>query len=142
MPVGLESLRDAALGLGTRSVTALELNERMWCACNIASAVGRSNGITLPPAPSLAAVTSDDADNPMRQLADVHLAVVDSFYATYGVPRHVVSDAMPCLVTRQLKVPSTDWKILDVEAWKRQLYPSSELSIDDPGRLAYDGKCA
>ena len=142
MPAGLESLRDAALGLGTRSVTALELNERMWCACNIASAVGRSNGITLPPAPSLAAVTSDDADNPMRQLADVHLAVVDSFYATYGVPRHVVSDAMPCLVTRQLKVPSTDWKILDVEAWKRQLYPSSELAIDDPGRLAYDGKCA
>ena len=135
MPAGLERLRDAALGLGTRSVTALELNERMWCACNIAFAVGRSSGITLPPAPSREAVTCDVADNPMRQLADVNLAVVDSFYATYGVPRHVVSDAMPCLLTRALKGPSTDWKILDVEAWKRQLYPSSELGIDDPGRM-------
>lgn len=126
LPAGLDAVRTASLnGVGLK---AIDLNERLWCACAIASCISRGL-YSLPTIDDVAAAcVSEDEDEYLARLNDVcvdktsmRLEAIDPFFAKYGVPRHVAVAALPDYGGAKPVVP--DWKILDVEGWKRQYRP-------------------
>lgn len=135
LPVSLDAVRTASLNsLGLKMV---DLNERLCCACAIASCISR--GIcSLPPASStIAAVPGTSDDYPARltevcvEKTSTQLVAVDPFFANYGIPRHIAVAALPGYDTPLVRsdgsaavvLASTDWKILDGDGWKRQYRP-------------------
>ena len=124
-PSALTSVKVASVT--TYTCGNLELNERLWCACELVKAVGRT--VTLAPPPMYADVFGGGAESTWvqtaRRLTDVPLLFADPFYATYGIPRNVVSQCLPDLTSRRHTsgpaVAGGDWKILDVEGWRQPL---------------------
>ena len=137
----LEAVRSASTT--TFSCGNVELNERLWCACELARGVGKT--VRLPAAPTRKALVdarrlrervaddvADDVDDEdtatlgwrTRHLADLSLAAVDPFFALYGIPRSIAMDAFPdCRVVHDAASTSapalcTEWKILDVKGWR------------------------